>query len=123
MRKYLVTSARFKELEWRPDYAPDSLVCTYDAGLYPVSVDEAYLQITWFKNDDFYVHYQENWADSNEKTCRWDRHPNDHNTRDHYHPLPEAATPGRDDSYSRNWKDVVSRVLREVDARIGEFWE
>ena len=123
MRKYLVTSDRFEELEWRPDYAPDSLVCIYDAGMYPASVDEASLQITWFKNDDFYVHYQENWADSDEKTCRWDRHPNDHNTRDHYHPLPNAATPGRDDSYSRNWKDVVSRVIREVDGRIEAFWE
>ena len=123
MRKHLVTSARFKELEWRPDYAPDSLVCTYDAGLYPVSVDKAYLQITWFKNDDFYVHYQENWAASDDKKCRWDRHPNDHNTRDHYHPLPDAATPGQDDSYSRNWKDVVAQVLREVDGRIEAFWE
>lgn len=67
MRKYLVKSARFREYEWRPDYAPDSLVCIYDAGLYPASVDEAYLQITWFKNDDFYVHYQENWADSDDE--------------------------------------------------------
>ena len=123
MRTYLVTSARFEELDWRPDDAPDSLVCIYDAGLYPTSVDEASLQITWFKHDDFYVHYQENWADSEEKPCRWDRHPNDHNTRDHYHPLPDATTPGQDDSYSRNWKDVVSRVLREVDGRIEAFWE
>ena len=123
MQTYLARSDRFEDVEWRPEYAPDSLVCIYDSGLYPASVEDAFLQITWFRNDDFNVHYQENWADSNEKKCRWDRHPNDHNTRDHYHPLPNAATPGQDDSYSRNWKDVVSRVLLEVDARIEAFWE
>ena len=121
MQTYLARSDRFEDVEWRPEYAPDSLVCIYDSGLYPVSVEEAFLQITWFRNDDFNVHYQENWAESNEKKCRWDRYPNDHNTRDHYHPLPNAATPGQDDS--RNWKDVVSRVLREVDGRIEAFWE
>lgn len=122
MRKYLARSNRFEDVEWRPAYAPDSVVCIYGSGLYPVTVDEAFLQITWFKNDDFYVHYQENWADSGEKKCRWVRHPNDHNTRDHYHPLPDAATPGQDESYSRNWKDVVSRVLQDVDERIEAFW-
>ena len=122
MRRYLSTSERFESVEWRPEYAPDSLVCRYDDGWFPASVDEAYLQLTWFKNDDFHVHYQENWVNGTEKTCRWDRHPNDHNTRDHYHPLPDAATPGRDESFSTNWKDVVARVLSEVDARIEAFW-
>lgn len=122
MRNYLVNSDRFEDVEWRPAYAPDSLVCTFDSGWYPASVDEAFLQITWFKNDDFHVHYEENWTDGEERTCRWDRHPNDHNTRDHYHPLPDSATPGQDVSYSRNWKDVVSRVLRAVDERIEAFW-
>ena len=122
MRKYLARSNRFEDVEWRPEYAPDSLVGFYNSGLYPASVDEAFLQITWFKNDDFYVHYQERWAASGEKKCRWDRHPNDHNTRDHYHPLPDAATPGQDESFSRNWKDVMSRALQEVDGRIEAFW-
>jgi len=123
MRKYLARSDRFEDVEWRPDYAPDSLVCLYDSGLYPVSVDEAFLEITWFTNDDFNVHYQENWAGTDERKCRWDRHPSSHNTRDHFHPLPDAETPGDDESFSRNWKDVISRVLREVDGRIEAFWE
>jgi hypothetical protein len=122
IRKYLVRSERFEDLEWRPEYAPDSLVCIYDSGWYPASVDEAFLQITWFKNDDFNVHYQENWTDGEERKCRWDRHQNAHNTRDHYHPLPDAATPGQDELFSRNWKDVVARVLGEVDERIEAFW-
>ena len=123
MRRYLSKSERFESVEWRPEYAPDSLVCRYDGGWFPAAVDEAYLQITWFKNDDFNVHYQENWSNGAEKKSRWDRHPNDHNTRDHYHPLPNAATPGRDESFSSNWKDVVARVLSEVDTRIEAFWE
>lgn len=122
MRTYLVRSDRFEDVEWRPAYAPDSLVCVYDRGWYPASIDEAFLQITWFKNDDFHIHYQEHWSDGPERKIRWDRHPNVHNTRDHYHPLPDAATPGRDESFSRNWKDIVSRVLREIDERIQLFW-
>ena len=122
MQTYLARSDRFVDVEWQPDYAPDSLVCVYDGGLYPASVEAAFVRIIWFKNDDFSVHYQENWADSAVKTCRWDRHPSDHNTRDHYHPLPNGETPGQDESFSRNWKDVVSRVLREFDERIEAFW-
>jgi hypothetical protein len=122
MRKYLARSERFDDVEFRPEYAPDSLVCVYERGYYPPTIEEAFLQITWYKNDDFNVHYQEHWADGKERKCRWDRHPNDHNARDHYHPLPDAATPGEDRSYSRNWKDVLARVLTVVDGRIEAFW-
>lgn len=122
MRSYLARSDRFESVEWRPDYAPDSIVCVYDGGLYPTSVEGAFLQITWFENDDFNAHYQENWGDAGERKCRWDRHPNDHNDREHYHPLPDAATPGTDESFPRSWRDVVSRVLGEIDERIEAFW-
>jgi len=122
MRTYLRKSNRFADVEWRPSYAPDSLVCIYDPGFYPVSVEDSSLKITWYKNDDFNIHYQENWASGEQRKCRWDRHPNDHNTRDHYHPLPDAATPGTDESYPRNWKDILSSVLSEIDGRIEAFW-
>lgn len=122
MRKYLRRSDRFAEVEWRPSYAPDSLVCIYDPGFYPASVEDSSLEITWYKNDDFSIHYQENWASGEERRCRWDRHPNDHNTRDHYHPLPDGATPGTNESYPRNWKDILSNVLSEIDGRIEAFW-
>jgi hypothetical protein len=122
MQTYLGTSNRFADVEWRPPYAPDSLVCIYDPGFYPTTVEDSSLQITWFKNDDFNIHYQENWATGEERKCRWDRHTNAHNTRGHYHPLPDATTPGVDKSFSQNWKDVLSEVLSEIDGRIESFW-
>lgn len=36
-------------------------------------------EIRWYRNDDFTVHYQEEWRDGVWK-CRWDRHPNAHNS-------------------------------------------
>jgi hypothetical protein len=122
MGTYLASSDRFEAVEWRPEYAPESLVCVYDTGYYPTTVEAAFLQITWYKNDDFTIHYQETWTAGEERTCRWDRHPNDHNTRDHYHPLPNASTPGDDRSYSGNWKDVLASVLAAIDGRIEAFW-
>ena len=54
--------------------------------------------------------------------CRWDRHPNDHNTRDHYHPPPDAPTPGEDADFPNEWRDVLSTVLSRLDNRIKVFW-
>lgn len=41
MRRYLNKSEPFESVEWRSEYAPDSLVCRYVGGWYPSSVDEA----------------------------------------------------------------------------------
>jgi hypothetical protein len=123
VRAHLERSDRFEAVELRPPYAPDSLVCHYDGGWYPSTVDEAFLEMKWYVNDDFKLHYQEQWSTGEERRCRWDRHPNEHNTRDHYHPLPNAETPGRNEDYPDLWKDVLSQVLRSVDERLESFWE
>jgi len=120
---YLAGSARFESVTFRPPYAPDSLVCHYDPGFYPTSVEEAFLEVKWYVNDDFKIHYQEHWQNGQERKCRWDRHPNNHNSRDHYHPLPDAATPGTDANYAEFWKDVLSTVVESVDERIDSFWK
>lgn len=91
----------------------------------PVStiVKRAYLRIQWFETNDFHVHYSEQYGDGTLWECRWDRHPNDHNARDHFHPPPDAATPGEDEDYPSDWRDVSTTVLGELDARIEAFWE
>jgi hypothetical protein len=92
------------------------------ASYYPDAVERATLAVRWYTNDDFAVHYREahatvTWA------CRWDRHPNPHNTRDHFHPPPDAATPGEDASWPADPRDVLSRVLDDVERRIERLWE
>ena len=89
---------------------------------YPATVDEATLSIRWYTNDDFTLHYREMHPDSAWE-CRWDRHPNPHNTREHYHPPPTAPTPGEDASWPADYRDVLTLVLDEIEQRIGDLWE
>lgn len=119
----LTGSQRFEKVVSRPAYAPNSVVADYDLGYFPGAVDRAYLRMSWFDTDDFNVHYSEQYESGNLWECRWDRHPNSHNSREHFHPPPDAETPGNDATYATDWRDVLSQVLTELDQRIQSFWE
>lgn len=117
------TSARFSDVVYRPDSASNAVVADYDTGYFPPGVDRASLRIRWFETDDFSIHYAEQYRDGTRWECRWDRHPNEHNTRAHFHPPPDAVTPGNDASYPVDWRDVLTRVLNELDERVQTLWE
>lgn len=94
----------------------------FEPAYYPETVNEADLAVRWYTNDDFKVHYRESHADGAHE-CRWDRHPNSHNSRDHFHPPPEAPTPGEDASWPADHRDELTLVLDEVERRIEELWD
>ena len=100
---------------------PLELHVVFAPSYYPVAVDEAQLTVRWYTNDDFKLHYREQHADHTWE-CRWDRHPNPHNTRDHFHPPPTAPTPGEDTSWPDDHRDVVALVLDEIEDRITALW-
>ncbi len=89
---------------------------------YPGRVS-ARFEIRWYRNDDFSVHYQEERRDSAWQ-CRWDRHENAHNSRDHFHPPPAASHTG---AQNAEWlddpRDVSRLVLDRVEERIETLWE
>ena len=120
---HLARSNRFDDIQARPEYAPNAVVADYDLGYFPGGVTRAYLQIRWFETDDFSIQYSEQYQTDNEWECRWDRHPNDHNTREHFHPPPDALTPGEDADYPNDWRDVLATVLTDLDDRIQAFWD
>ena len=97
------------------------LTVIFAPAYYPASVGDARLSVRWYTNDDFKLHYREEHAD-HAWECRWDRHPNPHNTRDHFHPPPTAATPGEDTTWSVDHRDVVAFVLNEIEDRIATLW-
>ncbi|MEF8783470.1 MAG: hypothetical protein V5A39_04940 [Haloarculaceae archaeon] len=115
------TDDRFTEIEVRPEFAPARIVCLYDPGFYPQRVHSARLEVAWFENGAFSLHYHEGHEDGT-FDHRWDRHPSDHNTRDHVHPGPDAPTPGDDASHPAEWRDVLSMVLSEIENRQRAFW-
>jgi hypothetical protein len=118
--KRVATDDRFARIDVQPGFAPDRLVCVYDSGFYPQRVASARLEVVWFENEDFSVHYHEA-HDEGAFDHRWDRHPSEHNTRVHVHPGPDAPTPGTDASHPDEWRDVLSMVLDEVDDRQQAF--
>ena len=119
---HLARSARFEEIQTRPQYAPNAVIADYDLGYFPSGVTRASLRIRWFETGDFSIHYVERYQTDESWECRWDRHPNDHNTRDHFHPPPDAPTPGGDADYPDKWRDVLATVLTDLDERIEAFW-
>lgn len=112
---------RFTRINSQPAFDPERLVCVYDQRFYPASVQVARLGIVWFENGDFSLHYHEE-HDDGAFDHRWDRHPSSHNARDHLHPGPDAPTPGQDTSHPADWRDVLSRVLDEIEDRQRAFW-
>lgn len=118
----LAGSARFDDVVARPEYAPAAVVADYDLGYFPAGVTRASLRVRWFETDDFSIHSTESYRSGDAWECRWDRHPTDHNTRDHVHPPPDAATPGEDTTHPSDWRDVLATVLTHIDERIEAFW-
>ena len=122
VRERLAGNERFTRLVEQPDFAPTRLVCVCSERLYPVRVESARLEISWYQNGDFSLHYHERHTNGT-FDHRWDRHPSEHNTRDHVHPGPDAPTPGEDASHPTDWRDTLSMVVAEVDERQRGFWE
>jgi hypothetical protein len=83
----------------------------------------ARFEIRWYRNDDFSIHYQEEQQESVWK-CRWDRHPNAHNSRDHFHPPPAASrTDAEDTQWPDDHRSVARLVLDHIEERIETLWE
>jgi hypothetical protein len=122
IRERIATDERFARIDEQPEVAPDRLVCVYESDFYPESVQTARVEFVWFENGDFSIHYHED-HEAGAFDHRWDRHPSDHNTRDHVHPGPDAPTPGEDASHPSDWRDTLSLVLTEIEERQRAFWE
>ena len=97
------------------------LLVTLSEDYHPTAEVTSTLTARWYTNDDFSVHYHEETADGSWE-CRWDRHPNPHNTREHFHPPPDAETPGADRSWPKGCRDILRHVLDDIEGRIEQLW-
>lgn len=116
--------ARIQQVE-RADISDASghleLRVIFASAYYPDTVEEATLSVRWYTNDDFKIHYQEEHQDAVWK-CRWDRYPNPHNTRDHFHPPPNTRTRGEDAAWPADHRGVLQFQLDEIEERIMHIW-
>lgn len=97
------------------------LLAVFAAESTPPKLTRRVLDVRWYTNGDFRIHYQEDWPDR--VWCqRWDRHPSTHNERDHFHPPPDAATPGDDRSWPTAFQDMCKHVIDDVRDRTNAIW-
>lgn len=96
-----------------------------DSDRYPPRIQEARLDIQWYTNGDYNFHYVETHESGAVWQCRWDRHPNPHTQRTHFHPPPAAqsgdAVP--DNPTAHHPSTLFTRTLANIRQRIETLWE
>jgi hypothetical protein len=120
LRERLVGTAQVSEVTITDEGGHLELRTVLSDTYYPAAVKRAMLSVRWYTNDDFKIHYREVRGD--DWQCRWDRHPNPHNTHGHFHQPPDAKTPGKDASWPDDYREVLSLVLDEIERRIDDIW-
>ncbi|MFC7060084.1 hypothetical protein [Halovenus salina] len=122
LERQLASDSLVAETVFEPDpYEPRLLRALLDSGRYPESVTATRVDIRWFTTDDFSIHYLESREDDNWE-CRWDRHPNPHNTRLHFHEPPRGSEVSDLELSSLHPLDVYSNVFQAVEQRIVSLW-
>ena len=107
---------------FEPDgHEPRLLTATLDSDQYPWVVERARLDVRWFTSGDFSMHYVEA-TDDGTWECRWDRHPNEHSPRLHFHRPPDCAETAGLSLPSTHPLDVYGTVLAAVQDRIETGW-
>lgn len=123
LERHLESDPLLTETVFDPDsYEPRLLRAYFDTGRYPNSVVAARLDIRWFTTGDFSVHYLEDHDTGNHWECRWDRHPNTHNTRLHFHEPPAATEITDLELPSLHPLEVYSTVLTAIEQRLESLW-
>ncbi|MFC7205244.1 hypothetical protein ACFQJC_17175 [Haloferax namakaokahaiae] len=109
-------------VQYFPSGKEDRVVATLRSNYYPNVVDTATLEIRLRLNGEFNIQYLEEWAGEG-WSCRWDRHPNTHNTHDHYHVPPQPREESAVDAvYPDDPNDVLRVVLQTIEKRINDIW-
>ena len=123
LERHLASDSLIAETAFDPDsYEPRLLQARLDAGRYPDAVTAARLDIRWFTTGDFSIHYVEDHDEGNQWECRWDRHPNTHNTRVHFHEPPSATEITDLELPSLHPLDVYSTVLVAIEQHLKTLW-
>lgn len=106
---------------FRPE-KPDRAVCKFDMDYYPDHIDTARLELRLRLNGQFNLQYIESWS-GRRWACRWDRHPNPHNSSDHFHTPPTVRERAAvDATFPDDLDDVIQLVLGTIETRVNQLW-
>ena len=123
LERHLASDSLVVETAFDPDaYEPRLLRALLDTGRYPESITTVRLDIRWFTTGDFSIHYVEERGDERQRECRWDRHPNTHSSRLHFHRPPDAVEITDLTLPSLHPLEVYSTVLTAVEQHLETLW-
>jgi hypothetical protein len=123
LERHLASDSLVAETAFDPDsYEPRLLQALLDTERYPDSVTAVRLDIRWFATGDFSIHYIEEHDEEDQWECRWDRHPNTHNTRLHFHQPPTATESTDLELPSLHPLEVYSTVFTAIEQRLESLW-
>lgn len=123
LERHLASDSLVGETAFDPDsYEPRLLQALLDTERYPDSVIAVRLDIRWFTTGDFSIHYVEEHDEEDQWECRWDRHPNTHNTRLHFHQPPTATEMTDLELFSLHPLEVYSTVFTAIEQRLESLW-
>lgn len=124
LERHLANETLVDNTSFAPNpHEPRLLHAHFDTAHYPDSTTAARLDVRWFTTGDFSFHYVETNADDPQWECRWDRHPNTHNTRVHFHHPPDGNEVTNLSLSSHHPLDVYSTVLDAIEQRLNAQWE
>lgn len=123
LERILATDPIVADTGFEPDAsAPRLLRVHLDGAQYPDSTNAARLDVRWFTDGDFSFHYVESGPEKVRWECRWDRHPNGHNTRLHFHEPPDCTVVSDLSLASVHPLEVYSTVLVALEQRLEKQW-
>jgi hypothetical protein len=98
-----------------------------DTNYYPKPVTDAHIIVNHSKNkkSSTSITYIEDWSGESWK-CRWGRHSNTHNSRDHFHYPPDAGSNTNPRAYDANYGKNVQMVKVPADfimKRVNYLWK
>jgi hypothetical protein len=119
LERQLATDSLVADTRFEPNaYEPHLLRASLDASQYPAPTESARLDLRWFASGDFSIHYVERDSSGSQWECRWDRHPNDHDARLHFHRPPDGDEVEDLSLPSLHPLEVYSTVLTAVEQRL-----
>ncbi|WP_083898808.1 hypothetical protein [Natronococcus jeotgali] len=123
LKRHLASDSLVTETAFDPNtYEPRLLHAVLDKSQYPESITTVRLDIRWFTTSDFSIHYVEEHIEEKHWECRWDRHPNTHNTRLYFHQPPTAEELAELSLSSLHPLEVYSTVLAAIENRTEDLW-
>lgn len=124
LERHLTEEPLVAETAFEPNsHEPRLLSAVLDTAHYPETTESAQLDVRWFTNGDFSIHYIEAHTDGTRWECRWDRHPNEHNDRVHFHQPPDGIDVTGLSLPALHPLVVYSTVLDAIEQRLEAQWE